>query len=71
MIYKDKEVQDFTDDELKETDFFLTAMYNNYNIAQTDPRYIKKFQNQPVPTINPVFIQLKQAIEDEIAKRGI
>lgn len=37
--------------------------------ARNDPRYIKKFKNQPMPTINPVFLELRASINAEITKR--
>lgn len=71
MKYRDKDIAILTNAELVDAAFALNAQYVKFQNIQNDPRYLKKFINQPPPSINPDFIELKNEVYKEITKRGI
>lgn len=62
-----------TDDELLFADLSLESLRNNRNdkLAADPVRTAKKFKKQPPSVENPAFVELKEAIENEITKRNL
>jgi hypothetical protein len=71
MIYQGKEIALMTNLELVTAAFSLNAVEAKFNTIRNDPRYLKKFKNQPPPAINPDFLALKAEVYEQIKKRGI
>ena len=71
MKYREKEVAHLTDVELVEAAFALNEMQVKSDNAKNDPRYAKKFKNQPPKQLNPDFLALKAEVYSEIDRRGL
>lgn len=71
MIWRGTEVEKLTDDALIEAQMLMWASLDFYNKRQADPKYKERFNNQNLPEINPHFVSLKKALEDEMKKRNL
>lgn len=69
MIYHFKDFKDMTDTELVDASFVIEKMINQALEQRQNPKYIKKFKNQPIPEINPALIELKNNIANEFKQR--
>lgn len=69
MKYMNKELSDYSDEELLGHEQMLDSMLVNYNKKLADARSEKKFKGQPPPRINPTFSELHAEIKTEILKR--
>lgn len=69
--WENKEVKDLTNNELVMASWTLENMKNFQEKRKNDPKYIKKFENQPEAPINPVFEELVEAITIELKNRNL
>lgn len=69
--WQDKELKDLTDTELLAANQSMVSMREFVEGKKLDPRYAKKFENQPLPEPNPSFVILKNEIEAEINNRKL
>ncbi len=70
MKWQETEVQQLTDQQLLDAKTSLDKIENFLIERKTDPRYYEKFKNQQ-PPINPVFLDLKAEVNNEITKRNL
>lgn len=68
MLFR-KTPDEMSDDELEAAKSAITSSINNAIEKRNNPKYKKKFKNQPPPTINPALLELKNQLELEIFKR--
>lgn len=66
--YKDMNLEEL-ENALSSIDKSIEKWKDKIKIAQADPRYEKKFKNQPRPTVNSALLELKTNIETEIKDR--
>lgn len=69
MIYHFKDFKEMNDSELINASFAMSKLLNKAVSLRDNPKYRKKFRNQPPPIINPAFSDLKNALNAEIQKR--
>lgn len=69
MKYQNRELTELTLNELAEASFKLQAMETELNKKREHPKFKKQMLGQPEPGINPAFVELQTAINDEIKKR--
>lgn len=70
MKFQNKEIADMLDAELVHASFALNAIQSEREKTKNDPRFLTRFPNGDLPT-NTNFLNLKQAISDELNKRGM
>lgn len=71
MKWENKEIKDLDNEHLLAARIVVAEMDNFRLDKINDPRFMKKFKNQPSPTINPAYLQLQQEINNEIFKRNL
>lgn len=71
MMYAGKDLSLLTDEELAQAASNIQGMLDNLNKKRQHPKFKKAFENQPPPTINPVFNELKESIDRELKKREL
>lgn len=71
MKWKGTEINKLTNQELIDASFELNKIQSNYDNKISNPKFLKKFENQPIPTPNPAFIQLQEEVKTEIEKRSL
>lgn len=71
MKYGNTNIADLTDGDLVEANHKLNEMLVDLKEKQQHPKFVEKFKNQPVPEINPSFVQLQNELKLEIQKRKI
>jgi len=64
-------IDDLTDAQLLAIKASLIVSYQKWVDIATDPRYIEKMKGQPPRVINIEFINVQNAIQAEITKRGL
>ena len=64
-------IADLTNAQLLAIKAALIISYQRWVDIATDPRYIEKMKGQPPRAINPQFMNVQNAIQAEITKRGI
>ena len=64
-------IDDLTDAQLLAIKASLIVSYQKWVDIATDPRYIEKMKGQPPRAINPQFMNVQNAIQAEITKRGL
>jgi hypothetical protein len=71
MIYKDKEISDFTDQELADTIDELVSAEAIREEASKHHKFDKINNNKALefPPINPEYLKLKDAINSELESR--
>lgn len=69
MQYGAKEITDMTTEELWSASIALQQTMTDRENLKSQSRYQKKFANQNEPGINPAFLELKAAIENELKNR--
>lgn len=69
--YNGKDIVGMTDVELVSASFAFEKLLNKSLERRDHPRYKEKFKNQPPPTINPAFVELREEIKREIERRKI
>lgn len=65
------EIKDLTDDQLKNAKATIDFVHLSSEAKKADPKFEKKFENQPKPEINPAFKQLLSEIDTELTKRNL
>lgn len=68
MLFR-KTPDEMDDQELEAAKFAVQALMDHALTKRDNPKYKKKFKNQPPPTVNPALLELKNKIELEIFKR--
>lgn len=68
-LYYGQDISKMSTEELTTASFALNDMLETLNQKRANPKFIKKMQKQPAPTINPAFTELINAINNEIASR--
>lgn len=58
-----------SDKELIDASFNIEKLLQNGLELRQNPKYIKKFKNQPPPNINPALTELRDNIANEIKQR--
>lgn len=71
MKFRDKEISQMTDAELLSASQAITTMQNNNDLARSSEQYKERMKSRPLPETNPAFLELKQALTDELDKRKI
>jgi len=71
MKYGGKEIKEMSDAELVQLNEHLTSVLNNTLEKRNDERFKPKFKNSPSPQLNPAFVEVKNAVLEEINKRNI
>jgi len=64
-------IADLTNAKLLAIKAALIISYQRWVDIATDPRYIEKMKGQPPRVINIEFINVQNAIQAEITKRGL
>jgi|HubBroStandDraft_2_1064218.scaffolds.fasta_scaffold878125_2 hypothetical protein len=70
LTWHGKNLDDLTVDELKIAQKILDDMFTSDSNIRSSPEFAKKFKNRPLPTINPSFVKLREAIAAELTKRN-
>jgi hypothetical protein len=68
MKYFGKEISSLTIQELTNASFKFSAMRKSYQDKLNDPNH-EKFKEQPKPTIGENFLELENAINQELKDR--
>lgn len=68
-MYKYKDFKEMTDQELDDAIVAVEAILAKSLEARNNPKYKKKFANQPPPNINPAFIELQNNLANEFNER--
>lgn len=71
MKYRNKEIGELSDEELTEAQMSMWASGDFYERRVASPQYKERMQNQPLPTRNPRFDELKFALEAEMKRRNL
>lgn len=71
MKWKGRELTDLSIDDLKSAYTNLDIMWTNYQAKRVDPRFIEKMKSQSLPTANPLFIDLRNQVEEEMKRRNV
>ena len=71
MKFFNKKLVDMSDNELKHAHSSLKTMEEDLIKKRQNPKFIKKFQNRPPPTINPAFTEMQNNLKSEMKKRKI
>lgn len=71
MKWQEKNIKDLSDIDLLAARDTLKNMHEFKEKQQSDPRFIKKFENQPASIVNPVFEELQLEITNEIKLRKL
>lgn len=71
MKFRDKEISKMTDAELLSASQAITTMQNNNDLARSSEQYKERMKSRPLPEINPAFLELKQALLNEVDKRKV
>ena len=66
--YKDMNLEEL-ENALSSIEKSIEKWKEKIKIAQADPRYEKKFKNQPRPNVNSALLELKTNIETEIKEK--
>jgi hypothetical protein len=69
VTWQGKELKTLTDAELQIASGHLNYMHDKAIEQRDNPRYIKKFKNQPAPNMNADFVELKEAVDVELSTR--
>lgn len=70
MKFKEKELCEYTKDELINISLDLANMKANRVEKKQSERYQRIMKNQPAPIENPAYTQLVDAINTELGKRN-
>lgn len=71
MKWRGQNIKDLSDFDLLAASSQLDGMHEFKEKQHQDPRFARKFENQPKPTVNPVFEQLQSEISQEIENRKL
>lgn len=63
MQFKNKNISDYTLDELEAIDWELASQEYKFTEAMKHPKFEKL---KPIPQMNPSFVQLREEIKKEI-----
>jgi len=69
MLYYSKDYKTMTESELISASFAIETILQKALTQRDNPKYRAKFKNQPPPSINPAFSELRDNIAAEIVKR--
>lgn len=70
-VWKGKAIQSMTDAEIEQELAVIEAQYNETIRRHQDPKYLKKFENRTPPPINPIFMEILEAMRIEANKRKV
>lgn len=71
MNWKGIEIDKLQDADLVAAKIELDKMSADVQAKRSSDAYIARMQNQIVPHINPVFLDLQKEVDLEIGKRGL
>lgn len=71
MKWRGSDIKNLSDFDLLAAKSSLDGMHAFKEKQHADPRFEKKFENQPLPTVNPVFEALQLEISAEILNRKL
>ena len=71
MKWRGENIKDLSDFDLLAAQSQLEKMHEFKEKQHADPKFKKRFENQPMPTVNPVFEALQLEIQNEIENRKL
>lgn len=69
MFDRYRNFKEMNDQELVDASFNIEKLLEQRLELRKNPKYIKKFKNQPPPNINPALIELRDNIANELKQR--
>lgn len=69
--WNNKPIDDLKDDELRNAFVRTKAMSDAYNKIRQSDEFKKRMKNRSIPDTNPSFIELFDALTEEVNKRKL